>query len=328
MNHVLLAVKSRDILAQITALHIWGKETDFEITAICGNVDEAYRIVSDGDFALMLIETSLAEADHFQTLKRITHDNLCSYLAFCSHKGSFECARNGILVGIKEYFTLPFDPDSFLRIFEKIKAEKMAHQVNVEMLAEKLLVYFHKQDAGIYGFLDQLSDTAVFFQAVDLAVKSIFDRNDWLDLYYNEEDFYSVNTSCLTEQKSKFCQLFVSSCTLYPHHNTSLREVIRYILYNPEGDLRQKFLSEKLHLNKSYLSTVFTAQTGQRFVDYITYVRLMRAAWLLRNTDVKIGEVAQRMEYKDIAYFSKLFKKQFNMTPSEYRIPDSYQFEI
>ena len=73
---------------------------------------------------------------------------------------------------------------------------------------------------------------------------------------------------------------------------------------------------------------MFTAQTGGRFVDYVTGVKLMRAAWLLRNTDMKIGEIAGRMDYKDIAYFSKQFKKVFHLTPSEYRIPDNYQFSI
>ena len=107
-----------------------------------------------------------------------------------------------------------------------------------------------------------------------------------------------------------------------------MNNLIEYVLFNPESDLRQKVLSEEMHINKSYLSTIFTAQTGIRFVDYISNVRLYRAAWLLKNTEMKINEIALRIEYKDVAYFSKLFKRKFGCSPSEYRLPDSYDFEI
>ena len=83
-----------------------------------------------------------------------------------------------------------------------------------------------------------------------------------------------------------------------------------------------------MHINKSYLSTVFIAQTGIRFVDYITNIKLIRAAWLLKNTQMKVSAVANRMDYKDTAYFSKQFKKSFGFTPSEYRMPDDYHFII
>jgi two-component system response regulator YesN len=65
-----------------------------------------------------------------------------------------------------------------------------------------------------------------------------------------------------------------------------------------------------------------------RFVDYLTIVKMKRAGWLLRNTNMKIIDISSRLYYKDIGYFSRLFKKQYNTTPSEYRIPENYSFEI
>ena len=67
-----------------------------------------------------------------------------------------------------------------------------------------------------------------------------------------------------------------------------MQDVILYILNNPESDLKQKTIASKLYMNSSYLSTVFATQTGMRFVDYITTVRLKRAGWLLKNTEMKI----------------------------------------
>jgi len=328
MNHVLLAVKSSDILAQLTALHIWGEETEFEIATVCGNIKELVSTITSQRFDLLLIETSIAKSDSYQSIKKIKSCNLCRHIAFCGHEGDFDCAREGILLGVSEYYTLPFDRSSFISLFDRIKAEKQANQVNVDKLAETLASYFVKQDAGIYDYLDHLSKNAVFPQILDTALQKIFEQHDWLDLYFNEDYYYALSVFDQTEHKNRFCQLYESSRMLNPHHNESFHDAILFILYNPENDLRQKVLSEKFHLNKSYLSTIFTAQTGLRFVDYITYVKMMRAAWLLRNADLKISEVAERMDYKDIAYFSKLFKRHFNMTPSEYKIPDNYQFQI
>lgn len=74
-----------------------------------------------------------------------------------------------------------------------------------------------------------------------------------------------------------------------------MQDVILYILNNPESDLKQKTIASKLYMNSSYLSTVFATQTGMRFVDYITTVRLKRAGWLLKNTEMKITEIALRL---------------------------------
>ena len=107
-----------------------------------------------------------------------------------------------------------------------------------------------------------------------------------------------------------------------------IREVILYILNNPESDLKQKTIAAELYINSSYLSTVFAAQTQQRFVDYLTTVKLKHAGWLLQNTDMKVTEIAMRLDYKDIGYFSRLFKQRFGVTPTEFRIPDGYTYQI
>jgi AraC-like DNA-binding protein len=43
---------------------------------------------------------------------------------------------------------------------------------------------------------------------------------------------------------------------------------------------------------------------------------------------MKVAEVAARLDYKDIGYFSRVFKKQYGVTPTEYRIPDDYTYQI
>lgn len=62
---------------------------------------------------------------------------------------------------------------------------------------------------------------------------------------------------------------------MFPNcNNSKIQEVILYILNNPENNLKQKDIATELYINSSYLSTVFPTQTGIRFVDYLTTVKL------------------------------------------------------
>ena len=122
--------------------------------------------------------------------------------------------------------------------------------------------------------------------------------------------------------------LFTEYAELYPTHGEGLDRILLYILERPEGDLRQKSISEELYINRSYLSTVFSAQMGVNFVDYVNNVKMKRAAYLLTHTRMKIIEIAGTLDYKDMGYFLKRFKAKYGITPSQYRIPESYEFQI
>ena len=84
----------------------------------------------------------------------------------------------------------------------------------------------------------------------------------------------------------------------------------------------------RIYLNNSYLSTIFSAQTNLRFIDYLTKVKMQRAAVLIKSTDMKISDIAQRLDYKDIGYFSRVFKKYYGVTPTMYKIPEGFMYQI
>ncbi len=332
MYNVCLFLESITLLAKLTALHIWGEETQFEIQAVCSDFNSLLKLLKNKSFDLLIAENSLVEFDDYLKFLDIKNNKQCRHIALCSENGDFESARKGILIGAEDYFTLPFDEILILSLFDKIKDKHINNderiKSSIDKFADKLSVLFINRSNDIYSYLEYINGYKVAAETIDKALGIIFQKNDWLDLYFNEFDFKSSNITEFSEQKSRFTGLYESYINLYPHHNDTLDDVIKYILYNPESDLRQKALSEELHINKSYLSTIFIAQTNIRFVDYISSIKLLRAAWLLKNTEMKVGEIAQKIDYKDVAYFSKQFKKSFSCSPSEYRLPDNYHFEI
>lgn len=78
-------------------------------------------------------------------------------------------------------------------------------------------------------------------------------------------------------------------------------------------------ISANAYLSPIYVSKVFKEATGESPINYLIRVRLSRACELLDNTDISVKEVARHVGYKDVYYFSKLFKKYYGVSPLFYR---------
>lgn len=78
-------------------------------------------------------------------------------------------------------------------------------------------------------------------------------------------------------------------------------------------------ICETVSVSKNYFCHLFKKETGQSIWSYLTELRLEHARQLLRTTHLKSYEVAYRVGYDNPAYFSKLFKKRYDLTPNEFR---------
>lgn len=72
-------------------------------------------------------------------------------------------------------------------------------------------------------------------------------------------------------------------------------------------------------VNPVYLSSRFAKHCGQNFLEYLTHYRITKAKDLLEHSNLQIQEVAERVGYADIAYFSRIFRRECGITPSHYR---------
>ncbi|HCD9885478.1 TPA: response regulator [Enterococcus faecium] len=84
-------------------------------------------------------------------------------------------------------------------------------------------------------------------------------------------------------------------------------------------DLSLDDFSNRYGFSKPYLSKVIKEETGRSFMDILSGQRLTMAAELLKNEDLRVKEISDMVGYADDSYFIKVFKKEFGMTPSDYR---------
>ena len=86
-----------------------------------------------------------------------------------------------------------------------------------------------------------------------------------------------------------------------------------------DDDLSLNTVASYVGMSSSYFSSLFSQETGQTFIEYVTAVRMEKAKELLMCTSLRTSEIGSRVGYKDPHYFSYLFKKVVSCSPKEYR---------
>ena len=95
--------------------------------------------------------------------------------------------------------------------------------------------------------------------------------------------------------------------------------VIKNLQEFEDKNISLKTLAARLNVSPSYLGTVFHRQTGYYFNDYLTKIRLKKAAELLETTDMKIKDIVEIIGFSSQAYFTRSFKRNYNASPAAYR---------
>jgi AraC family transcriptional regulator len=103
------------------------------------------------------------------------------------------------------------------------------------------------------------------------------------------------------------------------NHADCIEDVMRYIHKNISEPLNRETLAAVAGFSVPHFHRVFTAHVGESAISYVRRIRLERAARKLRRGAVDITEVALAAGYDSHAAFSKAFKQQFGLSPSEFR---------
>lgn len=93
----------------------------------------------------------------------------------------------------------------------------------------------------------------------------------------------------------------------------------RYINQHFREPVSLEDVAREVHLSPFYLSRLFKEKEGVNFVDYLTRLRLEEAKKLLAQTNDTVAAIAEQVGYAEANYFSRIFRRHFGMSPSEYR---------
>lgn len=86
-----------------------------------------------------------------------------------------------------------------------------------------------------------------------------------------------------------------------------------------KSDMTIEDVAANAGFSTNYFNGIFAAHTGFNVMEYVRFIRLKNAAILLRKTDRDVLDIALECGYEAHESFTRAFKKQYGMTPSEYR---------
>ena len=96
-------------------------------------------------------------------------------------------------------------------------------------------------------------------------------------------------------------------------NNPSVRQEFVYMI----------FIECKRYKNEFFylvgIKWIFKARANRSVIEYVNEIRISHAKSLLEKESLAIGEIACRVGFNDINYFSRRFKAVTGMTPSEYK---------
>lgn len=100
--------------------------------------------------------------------------------------------------------------------------------------------------------------------------------------------------------------------------NESVCKIKDYLQENFSGRITLDTLASLVNLERSYLSRLFKKETGVNIFQYLAEIRLKEAQKLLTQGDMPVREVALKVGIEDPFYFTRMFKKQYGVSPTDY----------
>ena len=120
----------------------------------------------------------------------------------------------------------------------------------------------------------------------------------------------------MREITQKQTSLFPSKESMQTQFVLSLKE---YIDLNIEKSIKTHHLCEKFGYSMTHLCKLFKEQCGETITAYITRTKIERAKLLIREDTLSFAEVSARLDFDTPQYFSRVFKRVTDMSPTEFK---------
>ncbi len=261
-------------------------------------------------------------ADNFKKgikFKRHWHENLQLYyftegeaLVECNEK-RFHVTRNSIIVV----------NSNELHYLESLSDRLKFYTIRIDFS----FLFSNQVDLCQTKFLSPLSQNQISFQNIIENDKQILDCiNTIIQEYFSNKIGYELAVKSFTYQLivlllrdyiSKF--LTRNELDLKTNNLKRFDLIFKHIDSNYSKKIRTEDLAKIANISTYHFCRIFKQMTGKTTTDYINGVRLERSVELLNKGELNITEIALTCGFDSINYFSRLFKRQFKISPTKFR---------
>ena len=181
-----------------------------------------------------------------------------------------------------------------------------------------------RSNYGIIGYLSLLQNPVMKlsdrdFRTCEAAMQYLRMRMEEKDHLFREELLGSLLTAHILDLYNIHARS-QNNMQISEHITSLLRKFIE-LLYNGEyirnRDLN--FYASRLCITPHYLSEICKKVSGKPATYWIDRFTLQEIARLLRQKELSLTTIAERMNFSSVSYFSRYVQKRMKITPSEYR---------
>jgi AraC family transcriptional regulator len=141
----------------------------------------------------------------------------------------------------------------------------------------------------------------------------------------NDLDSDKLNEVKLMLESNGFALLDDKKDTLVEHIRTLVIEEVQYLKGHKPAQMNfSDYLSQKTGYEYSYISNLFSTETGQPIEQYIIAQKIEKIKEWLSYNELSLSEMAWRLSYSSAAHLSNQFKKVTGITPGEFKRSNSH----
>lgn len=332
MYHVL--VVEDELLIRDAVVEMVNQLEGFKVTGEAGSCEEGWHQLQELWPTVLITDIQLPDSDGLELIQRIRNERLPVVVIVISGYDSFPYAQNAIRLHVSEYLLKPI-------------SEGELHSALIRSLHRlEAIVDSNRLLREIQYFIDELQESASIelFEQADRLLSRIYHLRDleqgakisYLRIFLGKlvevvkVIYPSLPEAAIPDEgyehqvKQVFHEVLHEWIRRYPQFaNNQMRLVIKracdYIQMHLQDELALKQMSDYCNLSPSYFGVLFKQYTGKSFVNYVNQIRMDKAMELLRETDMKIYEVADEVGFASLHYFNRVFKTVTSLTPNEYR---------
>ncbi|WP_310602674.1 response regulator transcription factor [Anaerosporobacter sp.] len=321
---------------------LW-KESNYRIRAMAGNGKQAIELLEKNEYDLVITDIRMPVMDGLDLIRyiRSKKKNICVMLA--STYNDFEYVREGLRLGAIEYIEKPFTEEKLKKALEYATRffEEQEQRIVEPFEIEYLITEEIKKECFNQILWEKTTKSVVISDWLEGAKRTVNASSEFMaslltkllqqvweeiiKLYPWIGYLESMDIRIAPKDYEKQYEIVMDECTAclrkyqLKKPDQIVNQACEIIYAHCLEDNVMEQLIEEIELSKDYIGKLFRSSVGMTLNEYLTVIKMEEGKKFLKDTNMKVYEISEKLGYSTVDYFTRLFRNYTGSTPMQYK---------